>query len=74
MILPAPSWCMPWAAGKNDPGFVHNGPLGGLVAVCAESDVMHPQGALVVGAVFGFRRVWRAQGHHGPAPEPGRRV
>ena len=29
-------------AGKNDPGFVHNGPLAGLVAVCAGSDVMHP--------------------------------
>ncbi len=40
-------------AGKNDPGFVHNGPLAGLVAVCAGSDVMHPLGALVVGAVAG---------------------
>jgi len=40
-------------AGKNDPGFVHNGPLAGLVAVCAGSDVMHPVGALVVGAVAG---------------------
>jgi Amt family ammonium transporter len=39
--------------GKNDPGFVHNGPLAGLVAVCAGSDVMHPMGALVVGAVAG---------------------
>ncbi len=39
--------------GKNDPGFVHNGPLAGLVAVCAGSDVMHPLGALVVGAVAG---------------------
>ncbi len=37
--------------GKNDPGFVHNGPLAGLVAVCAGSDLMHPIGALVVGAV-----------------------
>ena len=34
-------------AGKNDPGFVHNGPLAGLVAVCAGSDLMHPMGALV---------------------------
>ena len=34
-------------AGRNDPGFVHNGPLAGLVAVCAGSDVMHPLGALV---------------------------
>jgi len=40
-------------AGKNDPGFVHNGPLAGLVAVCAGSDVMHPIGSLVVGAVAG---------------------
>ena len=39
--------------GKNDPGFVHNGPLAGLVAVCAGSDLMHPIGALVVGAVAG---------------------
>ena len=39
--------------GRNDPGFVHNGPLGGLVAVCAGSDVMHPVGALAVGAVAG---------------------
>jgi Amt family ammonium transporter len=39
--------------GKNDPGFVHNGPLAGLVAVCAGSDVMHPLGALVTGAVAG---------------------
>jgi len=40
-------------AGRNDPGFVHNGPLAGLVAVCAGSDVMHPVGALVVGVVAG---------------------
>lgn len=40
-------------AGKNDPGFVHNGPLAGLVAVCAGSDLMHPVGALVVGGVAG---------------------
>ena len=40
-------------AGKNDPGFVHNGPLAGLVAVCAGSDLMHPLGALAVGAVAG---------------------
>jgi Amt family ammonium transporter len=39
--------------GKNDPGFVHNGPLAGLVAICAGSDLMHPIGALVVGAVAG---------------------
>ena len=40
-------------AGKNDPGFVHNGPLAGLVAVCAGSDLMHPVGALVVGGLAG---------------------
>jgi len=39
--------------GKNDPGFVHNGPLAGLVAVCAGSDLMHPLGALVTGCVAG---------------------
>lgn len=39
--------------GKNDPGFVHNGPLAGLVAVCAGSDLMHPMGALIVGGVAG---------------------
>lgn len=36
-------------AGRNDPGFVHNGPLAGLVAVCAGSDIIHPAGALVLG-------------------------
>jgi Amt family ammonium transporter len=40
-------------AGKNDPGFLHNGPLAGLVAVCAGSDLMHPLGALVTGGVAG---------------------
>jgi Amt family ammonium transporter len=39
--------------GKNDPGFVYNGPLAGLVAVCAGSDLMHPMGALVTGAIAG---------------------
>jgi Amt family ammonium transporter len=39
--------------GKNDPGFAYNGPLAGLVAVCAGSDVMHPAGALVVGGIAG---------------------
>ncbi len=39
--------------GRNDPGFVHNGPLAGLVAVCAGSDLMHPVGALVTGGVAG---------------------
>jgi len=46
------------AAGRNDPGFVHNGPLAGLVAVCAGSDVMHPLGALVTGALAGAMFVW----------------
>jgi len=44
--------------GRNDPGFVHNGPLAGLVAVCAGSDLMHPLGALVTGAVAGGIFVW----------------
>jgi ammonium transporter, Amt family len=39
--------------GRNDPGFVHNGPLAGLVAICAGSDVMHPLGGFVTGAVGG---------------------
>ncbi len=39
--------------GRNDPGFAYNGPLAGLVAVCAGSDLMHPAGALVVGGVAG---------------------
>lgn len=44
--------------GRNDPGFIHNGPLAGLVAVCAGSDLMHPIGALVTGAVAGALFVW----------------
>jgi ammonium transporter, Amt family len=39
--------------GRADPGFVHNGALAGLVAVCAGSDVFHPVGALVVGGAAG---------------------
>ncbi|WP_298233652.1 ammonium transporter [uncultured Azohydromonas sp.] len=39
--------------GRNDPGFAYNGPLAGLVAVCAGSDLMHPAGALVAGGVGG---------------------
>jgi Amt family ammonium transporter len=48
-------------AGRNDPGFVHNGALAGLIAVCAGSDLMHPLGALMTGAiaavifVYGFQ-------------------
>jgi Amt family ammonium transporter len=44
--------------GRNDPGFVHNGALAGLVAVCAGSDVMHPVGALVTGGIAGGLFVW----------------
>ncbi len=44
--------------GKNDPGFVHNGPLAGLVAVCAGSDLMHPMGALITGLIAGGLFVW----------------
>lgn len=44
--------------GKNDPGFVYNGPLAGLVAVCAGSDLMHPLGALLTGGIAGAIFVW----------------
>lgn len=44
--------------GKNDPGFIHNGPLAGLVAVCAGSDLMHPIGALATGVIAGALFVW----------------
>ena len=44
--------------GKNDPGFVYNGPLAGLVAICAGSDLMHPLGALLTGGVAGAIFVW----------------
>jgi Amt family ammonium transporter len=44
--------------GRNDPGFVHNGPLAGLVAICAGSDVMHPISALATGGVAGALFVW----------------
>ncbi|ENU81017.1 hypothetical protein F975_00876 [Acinetobacter sp. ANC 3789] len=39
--------------GKNDPGFLHNGPLAGLVAICAGSDIVHPVGALLIGGIAG---------------------
>ncbi len=38
---------------RNDTGFVHNGALAGLVAVCAGSDLYHPISALVVGGIAG---------------------
>lgn len=41
-------------AGKDDPGFLHNGPLAGLVAICAGSDVVHPLGAFVIGGIAGI--------------------
>ena len=44
--------------GRNDPGFIHNGPLAGLVAVCAGSDLMHPLGALATGSIAGALFVW----------------
>lgn len=44
--------------GKHDPGFLHNGPLAGLVAICAGSDVVHPLGALVIGGFAGALFVW----------------
>ncbi|SDN32809.1 ammonium transporter [Pseudomonas jinjuensis] len=44
--------------GRNDPGFLHNGPLAGLVAICAGSDLMHPVGALATGLVAGALFVW----------------
>lgn len=47
-----------WLVGRNDPGFLHNGPLAGLVAICAGSDLMHPVGALVAGAIAGALFVW----------------
>ncbi len=46
------------AAGRNDPGFVHNGPLAGLVAICAGSDIVHPIGALFIGAFAGAMFVY----------------
>ena len=57
--------------GKNDPGFVYNGPLAGLVAVCAGSDLMHPLGALVTGAVAGA--IFVVDVHAGAEPLEDRR-
>jgi len=47
--------------GKNDPGFVHNGALAGLVAICAGSDIVHPISALIIGIVAGGGFVWGFQ-------------
>lgn len=47
--------------GRGDPGFVHNGALAGLVAVCAGSDVMHPIGSLITGGVAGGLFVYMFQ-------------
>ncbi|WP_433695155.1 ammonium transporter [Paraburkholderia phenoliruptrix] len=47
-----------WLGGRNDPGFTYNGPLAGLVAVCAGSDLMHPLGALVTGGIAGVLFVY----------------
>ncbi|MCR2745094.1 ammonium transporter [Limnobacter parvus] len=46
------------AAGRNDPGFAYNGPLAGLVAVCAGSNIMHPLGSLAVGSMAGVLFVY----------------
>ncbi len=43
---------------RGDPGYVHNGALAGLVAICAGSDVMHPIGALITGGIAGALFVW----------------
>ena len=48
-------------AGKNDPGFVHNGALAGLVAICAGSDIVHPMGALLIGGIAGAGFVYGFQ-------------
>jgi ammonium transporter, Amt family len=36
---------------KNDPGFVHNGALAGLIAICAGSDLVHPLAAFLMGGI-----------------------
>lgn len=48
-------------AGKNDPGFVHNGALAGLIAICAGSDLMHPLAAFATGGIAGVIFVYGFQ-------------
>ncbi len=38
-------------ASRNDPGFVHNGALAGLIAICAGSDIVHPLAAFLLGGI-----------------------
>jgi Amt family ammonium transporter len=46
---------------KADPGFVHNGALAGLIAICSGSDIVHPFGAFFIGGIgalifiFGYK-------------------
>ncbi len=48
-------------AGRNDPGFTHNGALAGLIAICSGSDIVHPIAAFFIGGlgalifVYGFQ-------------------
>ncbi len=53
-------------AGDSDPGFIHNGALAGLVAICAGSDVVHPVGALLIGGVAGIIFVYVFQAASDP--------
>ena len=53
-------------AGDSDPGFIHNGALAGLVAICAGSDVVHPVGALFIGGAAGVIFVYTFQAMANP--------
>jgi len=48
----------PPPSGAGTRAFITGGPLAGLVAICAGSDLMHPVGALVTGAIAGALFVW----------------
>ncbi len=61
-------------AGEGDPGFIHNGALAGLVAICAGSDVVHPIGALLIGGVAGTIFVYVFQMASQPQVELRRRA